>query len=85
MLWLCLALLMLVDYGPESYGNRPACRGPLVDPSPRDIRCEDPLRQWPALLGVLALTTVATVTAAATKVYAKVLFHLADRDETGER
>ncbi|MEU3446228.1 hypothetical protein AB0H29_03205 [Streptomyces thermolilacinus] len=84
-LWLWLAFLMLADYGPESYGDRPVCRSPLADPSPGDSRCADSLRQWPALLGILGLTTLATVTAAATKVYAKVLFHLAERDESGAR
>ncbi|MFJ3173813.1 hypothetical protein ACIPJK_23940 [Streptomyces roseus] len=72
--------LMVADYGPEvsSYeGTRAACRGPFVDPSPQDRVCRgDELRQWPALLGILALASLVTVTAAATMVYAKVLSRL---------
>ncbi|KPI21117.1 hypothetical protein OV450_7674 [Actinobacteria bacterium OV450] len=79
-LWGGFAFLMLSDYGPES-GGRAACRGPLAGPSTRDAVCrDDALRQWPALLGVLALTLVATVTAAATTVYAKVLARLAPEE-----
>ncbi|MFB6808100.1 hypothetical protein [Streptomyces sp. NPDC056387] len=79
-LWGGFAFLMLSDYGPES-GGRAVCRGPLAGPSTRDAVCrDDALRQWPALLGVLALTLVATVTAAATTVYAKVLARLAPEE-----
>ncbi|MFI5666192.1 hypothetical protein [Streptomyces sp. NPDC051704] len=87
--WMLLALavwgwfvfLLLADYGPEvsSYqGSRSLCRGPFVDPSPQERVCRgDALRQWPSLLAILALAVVATVTAAATTVYAKVLARLA--------
>ncbi|MFJ3200535.1 hypothetical protein [Streptomyces sp. NPDC086989] len=80
-LWGGFAFLMLADYGPES-GGRAVCRGPLAGgPSTRDAVCrDDVLRQWPALLGVLALTLVATVIAAATMVYAKVLARLAPEE-----
>lgn len=78
-IWGWFAFLMLADYGPE-FGGKAACRGPLVGPLSEDRQCRDALRQWPALLGVLALATVATVSAAATIVYAKVLSRLADRD-----
>ncbi|MDH2393380.1 hypothetical protein QCN29_32375 [Streptomyces sp. HNM0663] len=84
VIWGWFAFLMLVDYGPE-FGNGPMCRGPLVGPSSEDVLCRDPLRQWPALLGILALASIATVTAAATTVYAKVLSRLARRDEPGVR
>jgi hypothetical protein len=43
------------------------------------------LRQWPALLGVLALAVIVTVSAAATIVYAKALPRLAHRDGPGAR
>ncbi|MCC0093393.1 hypothetical protein K7B10_00970 [Streptomyces flavotricini] len=80
VVWGCFAFLMLADYGPEvpSYqGSRSLCRGPFVDPSPQERVCRsDELRQWPSLLGILALAAVATVIAAATTVYAKALARL---------
>ncbi|MFI9255958.1 hypothetical protein [Streptomyces sp. NPDC053069] len=83
-MWVWFAYLLLADHGPEnsSYDGtrRNACRGPLIDPSPTNGICaEDHLRQWPALLGVLALAVLPTVLAAATTVYAKVLSRLADQ------
>lgn len=84
VIWGWFAFLMLADYGPE-FGDRALCRGPLVDLSSDDFECGDPLRQWPALLGVLALAVVVTVSAAATMVYAKVLSRLAHRDRPGVR
>ncbi|MEU3903988.1 hypothetical protein [Streptomyces goshikiensis] len=59
-------------------GHRPASARP-----PRTSRC--PARQWPALLGVLALAAVVTVVAAATTVYAKVLSRLAHHEPPGAR
>lgn len=44
-----------------------------------------PLRQWLTLLGILVLATIATVSAAATIVYAKVLFRLPRRAAPGVR
>ncbi|MFC7975025.1 hypothetical protein ACFUT3_07280 [Streptomyces cinereoruber] len=79
LVWGWFAFLMLADYGPE-YDGRAVCRGPLVGPLSEDRQCEDAWRAWPALLGVLALATLTTVTAAATTVYAKVLTRLAHRD-----
>ncbi|WP_432074083.1 hypothetical protein [Streptomyces wuyuanensis] len=84
VVWGWFAFLMLADYGPES-GGRPMCRGPLVGPSSEDVLCRDPLREWPALLGILALAVMVSVSAAATTVYAKVLSHLARRDGPGLR
>ncbi|MEU9946509.1 hypothetical protein [Streptomyces lavendulae] len=84
VLWGWFVFLMLADYGPE-FGERAMCRGPLVDPSPKDSLCRDALRQWPALLGILALAVIVTVSAAATIVYAKVLSRLAHRDGPGAR
>lgn len=78
-IWGWFAFLMLADYGPE-FGDRALCRGPLVDPSSKDSLCRDALRQWPALLGILALAVIVTVSAAATIVYAKVLSRLAHHD-----
>ncbi|WP_405755850.1 MULTISPECIES: hypothetical protein [unclassified Streptomyces] len=84
-LWGGFVFLMLADYGPD-YQGRAMCRGPLVGPSTRDAACrDDALRQWPALLGILALAAVATVTAAATTVYAKVLSRLVPGDGPGVR
>ncbi|MEW2138912.1 hypothetical protein AB0892_20335 [Streptomyces sp. NPDC005409] len=86
-IWGWFAFLMLSDYGPEvsTYqGTRALCRGPLVEPSPQDRVCRgDDLRQWPALLGILALAFVATIVAAATTVYAKTLSRLASSDGAG--
>ncbi|MFF2787990.1 hypothetical protein ACFVT6_14660 [Streptomyces sp. NPDC058049] len=85
-IWGWFAILMLADYGPEapSYqGSSSLCRGPFVEPSPQERVCRsDELRQWPSLLGILALAAVATVTAAATMVYAKVLARLAHSEES---
>ncbi|MFD6971568.1 hypothetical protein [Streptomyces sp. NPDC059979] len=80
MIWGSFAFLMFADYGPEvsSYqGPRSLCRAPLLEPWPQERVCRrDELRQWPSLLGILALAAVVTVTAAATMVYAKVLARL---------
>ncbi|MFD6968734.1 hypothetical protein [Streptomyces sp. NPDC059979] len=84
VIWGWFAFLMLADYGPE-FGDRAICRGPVVDLSSEDFECRDALRQWPALLGILALALMATVCAAATMVYAKVLSRLAHRDRPGVR
>ncbi|MFG2335556.1 hypothetical protein [Streptomyces yangpuensis] len=82
--WGWFLFLMLADYGPE-YGGRPECRGPLVGPLSEDRSCRDALREWPALLGILALAVIATVVAAATTVYAKVLTRLSGRERPGAR
>ncbi|MEU6758533.1 hypothetical protein [Streptomyces sp. NPDC046685] len=82
LVWGWFLFLMLADYGPE-YGGRPECRGPLVGPLSEDRMCRDALREWPALLGILALASLSTVVAAATTVYAKVLSRLAHRDGPG--
>ncbi|CAL9422872.1 hypothetical protein [Streptomyces sp. enrichment culture] len=85
VVWCWFAYLMLADYGPE-YGGVPGCPGPLVEPlAGEQWECRDDLRQWPALLGILALAAVTTVVAAATTVYARVLARLAGGDWTGAR
>ncbi|WP_143064561.1 hypothetical protein [Streptomyces colonosanans] len=86
--WAWFAYLMLASYGPEtsSWGSttRQLCDGPLVNPFPRNNECRaDELRQWPALLGVLALTVVLTVIAAATTVYTQLLSRLAEASGSG--
>lgn len=77
VMWGVLLFLLLADYGPQihSYdGTESLCRGPLIEPSPTNNECgHDELRQWPALLGILALAVVPTVVAAATTVYAKLI------------
>lgn len=89
VIWGWFAFLMFADYGPEvssSQGTRSVCRGPFVEPSPQERVCRsDEMRQWPMLLGVLALAAVATVTAAATMVYSKVLSRLAPSEASGAR
>jgi hypothetical protein len=84
VVWAWFAFLMLADYGPE-YGSGAMCRAPLHGPPSEDVLCRSELRQWPALLGILALAVLATVIAAATMVYAKVLSRLARHDGTGAR
>ncbi|KJK52412.1 hypothetical protein [Streptomyces sp. NRRL F-4428] len=84
VIWGWFGFLMLADYGPES-GQRLMCRGPLVGPLSEDRACRDALREWPALLGILALAVLATVVAAATTVYAKVLTRLSGREWPGAR
>ncbi|SMF16131.1 hypothetical protein [Streptomyces sp. Amel2xC10] len=87
-LWGLFCFLMLADHGPEtsSYsGTGTLCRGPLLDPDPSHEICrEDDLRQWPALLGILALALLMTITAAATTVYAKLLNRLARAEGQAE-
>ncbi|MFF0593147.1 hypothetical protein [Streptomyces antibioticus] len=77
-LWGLFSFLLLADHGPDAL-----CRGPLVDPDPSAQACRDEsLRQWPALLSILALTLLTTITAAATTVYAKLLNRLCRTEET---
>ncbi|NEB40040.1 hypothetical protein [Streptomyces sp. SID14515] len=84
VVWGWFAFLMLADYGPD-FGSGAKCRGPLVGPLSEDNLCRSELRQWPALLGILALAVITTVIAAATMVYAKLLSRLARRDGPGAR
>ncbi|MGW0642628.1 MULTISPECIES: hypothetical protein [Streptomyces] len=83
--WAWFAFLMLSDYGPEFGSGGPMCRGPLVGPPSEDVLCRSELRQWPALVGILALATLAAVIAAATTVYARMLSRLARRDVPAAR
>ncbi|MFI9807636.1 hypothetical protein ACIHEJ_25290 [Streptomyces sp. NPDC052301] len=68
-------VLLVSDYGPEidSYGGRSSlCRGPLVEPWPRDGICrDDRWRQWPALLEFSAVAGIVSVVAGSTAVYAR--------------
>ncbi|MBM7053413.1 hypothetical protein [Streptomyces durocortorensis] len=84
VVWGWFAFLMLADYGPE-FDGRARCRGPLVGPLSDSPVCHSELRQWPALLGILALAVVTTVISAATMVYAKLLPRLARHDGPGAR
>ncbi|AXE78192.1 hypothetical protein P6B95_18495 [Streptomyces atratus] len=81
VIWGWFAFLLLADYGPE-FGDGALCRGPLVGPPSEVSLCRDPLRQWPALLGVLALAVIVTIFAI---VYAEILSRLAHRDGLGVR
>ncbi|MFE0807082.1 hypothetical protein ACFW34_06305 [Streptomyces sp. NPDC058848] len=77
-LWAYFAYVMLASYGPELHDGEPRCKGPLIEPFEQDdYYCHSELRQWPAQLGILALSTMASVVAAATTVYARVLARLA--------
>ncbi|AQS68078.1 hypothetical protein [Streptomyces pactum] len=83
-LWMWFAFLMLSSYGPESHDGVPRCEGPLIAPFQRDgYFCDSELRQWPALLGILGLSSIATAVAAATTVYAKLLSRMAKASAPG--
>ncbi|MEV7868508.1 hypothetical protein AB0P17_20965 [Streptomyces sp. NPDC088124] len=84
VIWGLFAVLMIADYGPERSG-RPICRGPLIELPSDSFRCHDAWREWPALLGILALAVLATVVAAATTVYARLLSRLARQDNPAAR
>ncbi|MFD4971657.1 hypothetical protein [Streptomyces sp. NPDC058424] len=82
VMWGVLAVLMLSSYGPDASSwdsaAEPRCKGPLLAPFQRDSSvCHSELRQWPALLGFLALAVIPTIIAAAVTVYAKLLSRLA--------
>ncbi|MGW1322068.1 hypothetical protein ACWD64_06050 [Streptomyces antibioticus] len=79
-LWGLFSFLLLADHGPDAL-----CRGPLVDPNPSEQCRDEALRQWPALLSILSVTLLATITAAATTVYAKLLNRLAQPAPTDSR
>ncbi|MDI3417945.1 hypothetical protein [Streptomyces luteolus] len=77
--WVWFAYLMLGGYGPEdtsTSGSDFVCQGPLIDPLPGNNVCHSELRQWPVLLGILALAVITSVAAAASSVYAMVLSRL---------
>ncbi len=76
-LWGLFSFLLLADHGPDAL-----CRGPLVDPDPSEQCRDEALRQWPALLSILSVTLLATITAAATTVYAKLLNRLSHAETT---
>ncbi|MFJ2718597.1 hypothetical protein [Streptomyces sp. NPDC087437] len=81
-LWGVLVVLMVSSYGPDASPwdstSDPRCEGPLLAPfQPNSSVCRSELRQWPALLGFLALAVVPTIVAAAVTVYAKLLSRLA--------
>ncbi|MGW5124375.1 hypothetical protein ACWEQ7_10020 [Streptomyces sp. NPDC004069] len=91
-MWGVVVILMVSSYGPDadlwSSTSNPRCEGPLLSPFQRDsYACHSELRQWPALLGFLALAVIPTIIAAAVTVYAKVLSRLARTlgEKDGER
>lgn len=82
VMWDVLAVLMLSSYGPDASSwdsaAEPRCKGPPLAPFQRDSSvCHSELRQWPALLGLLALAVIPTIIAAAVAVYAKLLSRMA--------
>ncbi|MFE9310763.1 hypothetical protein ACIQCF_34075 [Streptomyces sp. NPDC088353] len=81
-MWGVLAVLMVSSYGPDASPwdstSDPRCEGPLLAPFQQTSSvCHSELRQWPALLGFLALAVIPTIVAAAVTVYAKLLSRLA--------
>ncbi|MGW2895967.1 hypothetical protein ACWDAO_15430 [Streptomyces sp. NPDC001212] len=81
-MWGALMVLMVSSYGAAAslWGSTsdPRREGPPLAPFQRNSSvCHSELRQWPALLGSLALAVVPTIVAAAVTVYAKPLSRLA--------
>ncbi|MEV6838641.1 hypothetical protein AB0N17_29705 [Streptomyces sp. NPDC051133] len=72
-MWGWFLYLLLIGY--EAGGVE--CRAPLFHPAQDYSPCDSGMRQWPVLLGVLALAVVPTVIAAATMLYAKILYRIA--------
>ncbi|WP_146608122.1 hypothetical protein [Streptomyces sp. NTH33] len=78
LMWGLFAVLMLASDSPDVSANGRGCQGPLIAALPGEGPvCDDGMRQWPTLLGILVLALIPTVVAAATTVYAKLLGRLA--------
>ncbi|MFC7263481.1 MULTISPECIES: hypothetical protein [Streptomyces] len=79
-MWVWFLYLLLVPHESPS-GAR--CHAPLFDLAEQTGGCYAEMRQWPALLGILALAVVPSIVGAATTLYAKILFrtvrHLAGK------
>ncbi|WP_330302317.1 MULTISPECIES: hypothetical protein [unclassified Streptomyces] len=79
-MWVWFLYLLLVPHESPS-GAR--CHAPLFDLAGQTGGCYAEMRQWPALLGILALAVVPSIVGAATTLYAKILFrtvrHLAGK------
>ncbi|MFJ9818111.1 hypothetical protein ACIRU3_23165 [Streptomyces sp. NPDC101151] len=67
--------LYLLLFGYEAGGVE--CRAPLFHAAQDYSPCDSGMRQWPVLLGVLALALIPTVIAAITALYAKLLYRIA--------
>ncbi|MEU9985469.1 hypothetical protein AB0E10_01450 [Streptomyces sp. NPDC048045] len=67
--------LYLLLFGYEAGGVE--CRGPMFHAAQDYSPCDSDMRQWPVLLGVLALAVIPTVIAATTMLYAKLLYRIA--------
>ncbi|WP_250404697.1 hypothetical protein [Streptomyces cellostaticus] len=72
-MWCWFLCLMLIGY--EAGGVE--CRAPLFHAEQDYSPCDSGMRQWPVLLGVLALAVIPTVIAAITTLYAKLLCRIA--------
>lgn len=78
LMWGLFAVLMLASDSPDASADGRGCQGPLIAAlQEKGPVCDDGVRQWPVLLGVLVLALVPTVVGAATTVYAKLLSRLA--------
>jgi hypothetical protein len=78
LMWGVFAMLMLASDSPDASADGRGCQGPLIAALQGEgAACDDGMRQWPVLLGVLALTLIPTLVAAATTVYARLLDRLA--------
>ncbi|MES4887187.1 hypothetical protein [Streptomyces sp. NPDC096012] len=67
--------LYLLFFGYEAGGVK--CRAPMFHADQDYGPCDSGMRQWPVLLGVLALAMIPTVIAAITSLYAKLLYRIA--------
>ncbi|MEU4931071.1 hypothetical protein AB0G54_31980 [Streptomyces yokosukanensis] len=72
-MWGWFLYLLLVGY--KAGGVE--CRAPLFHAAQDYSPCDSSMRQWPVLLGVLALAVIPTVIAAIAMVYAKLLYRIA--------
>ncbi|WP_406013925.1 hypothetical protein OG520_18735 [Streptomyces sp. NBC_00984] len=72
-MWVWFLFLLLVPY--DAGGT--SCQAPLFHPAQENGgACRSDVRQWPVLLGVLALAVLPTLVAAVTSLYAKLLFRI---------
>lgn len=79
-IWGWFGYLLLAPWGPEVTGSTGTperlCQGILIEPLPGNNACHNELRQWPPLVGILALAAITSIAAAATTVYALILSRL---------
>ncbi|MBP2049277.1 hypothetical protein J2Z21_002208 [Streptomyces griseochromogenes] len=73
-MWVWFLFLLLFEY---KAGGGIKCKAPLFRDAEGYGACNSGMRQWPALLGVLALAVIPTVLAATTTLYSRLLYRMA--------